>query len=75
MIPGYGDEATWPTFSGAHGDPRESVAPGDEIDQALNLLTEISGQIERARTAVFCRDLATYRLAMCNVLELAASVF
>jgi len=75
MTPGYGDDATWPPFSGAPGDPRESVAPVDEIDQALNLLTEISGQIERARTAVFCRDLETYRLAMCNVLDSAASVF
>ena len=74
-MPGPGDDATWPPFSGAHGDPRESVAPGDEIDQALNLLTEISGQIERARTAVFCRDLETYRLSLCNVLDSAASVF
>jgi len=75
MIPGYGDEATWPPFSGAHGDPREAVAPVDEIDQALNLLTEISSQIERARTAVFCRDRKTYHLAMCNAHDLAGSVF
>ena len=75
MTPGYGDEATWPPFCGANGDPREAVAPVDEIDQALNLLTEISGQIERARTAVFCRDLATYMLSMCNTIELARSVF
>ena len=75
MIPGYGDSATWPEFCGAPGDPRESVAPFDDVDQALNLLAEISGQIERARTAVFCRDLATYRLAMCSAADLAGSVF
>jgi len=75
MMPGYGDSDTWPPSIGAPGDPRESVAPVDEIDQALNLLTEISGQVERARTAVFCRDRKTYHLAMCNAHDLAGSVF
>ncbi len=75
MTPGYGDSATWPPFSGAPGDPREAVAQVDDIDQALNLLSEISGQTERARTAVFCRDMATYRLAMCNTHDLSGSVF
>ena len=71
----YGDSATWPQFSGAPGDPREEVAQVDEIDQAMNLLAEISEQIERARTAVFCRDRKTYHLAMCNAHDLAGSVF
>ena len=75
MMPGYGDSATWSQFSGAPGDPREEVAQVDEIDQAMNLLAEISGQIERARTAVFCRDRKTYHLAMCNAHDLAGSVF
>ena len=71
----YGDSATWPQFSGAPGDPREEVAQVDEIDQAMNLLAEISGQVERARTAAFCRDWETYRLALCNAIDLAGSVF
>ena len=75
MIPGYGDSATWPPFCGTPGDPRESVAPVDEIEQALNLLAEISEQIESARTAVFCRDRKTYHLALCNAHDLAGSVF
>ena len=75
MTPGYGDDATWPPFSGAPGDPRESVAQVDEVEQALNLLTEIGGQTERARTAVFRRDWETYRLALCNAIDLAGSVF
>lgn len=75
MIPGYGDSATWPPFSGAPGDPRESVATADDVEQALNLLAEISGQIERARTAVFCRDWETYRLSLCNAHDLSMSAF
>ena len=75
MIPGYGDSATWPPFGGAPGDPREAVAQVDEIDKALTLLSEISGQVERARTAVFRRDWETYRLALCNAIDLAGSVF
>lgn len=75
MMPGYGDSATWPPFCGTPGDPRESVAPVDEVEQAQNLLAEIRGQIDRAETAVFRRDWETYRLALCNAHHLAMSVF
>ena len=75
MTPGYGDDATWPPFSGAPGDPRESVAQVDEVEQAENLLAKIRGQLFRAETAVFRRDWGAYRLAMCNAAELAGSVF
>ena len=77
MMPGYGDSDsdTWPPFCGANGDPRESVAPVDEVEQAQNLLAEIRGQIDRAETAAFRRDWETYRLALCNAIDLAGSVF
>ena len=75
MMPGYGDEATWPTFSGAPGDPREAVDPVDDVEKAQNLITNIRGQIDRAETAVFRRDWETYRLALCNAIDLAGSVF
>lgn len=75
MIPGYGDEATWPPFSGAPGDPREAVDPVDDVEKAQNLITNIRGQIDRAETAVFRRDWETYRLALCNAIDLAGSVF
>lgn len=75
MIPGYGDSATWPPFCGTPGDPRESVYPEDEVEQAQNLITNIRGQIDRAETAAFRRDWETYRLALCNAIDLAGSVF
>lgn len=74
-MPGPGDDATWPPFSGAPGDPREAVAPVDDVEKAQNLLAEIRGQIDRAETAVFRRDWETYRLALCNAIDLAGSVF
>ena len=75
MTPGYGDEATWPPFSGAPGDPREAVDPVDDVEKAQNLLAKIRCQLFRAETAVFRRDWGAYRLAMCNAAELAGSVF
>ena len=74
-MPGYGDSATWPPFIGAPGDPRESVSPVDEVEQAQNLLAKIRGQIFRAEAAVFRRDWETYGLALCNAIDLAGSVF
>lgn len=76
MLPGYGDEVTWPPYCGSPGDPRETAeSPPDQEDQSQDLLAEIRGQIDRAETAVFRRDWETYRLAMCNVHDLSRSEF
>lgn len=76
MLPGYGDEATWPPYCGSPGDHRETAeSPPDQVEQSQNLLAEIRGQIDRAETAVFRRDWETYRLAMCNTVDLAGSIF
>ena len=73
---GYGDECTWPAFSGTPGDPRISTPePADEVELAQNLLAEIREQLNRAETAVFNRDWQTYRLAVLNAHNLAGSLW
>ena len=75
-LPGFGDEATWPAYCGAHGDPRLSgPEPADEVEQAQDLMGEIREQIDRAEAAVCRRDWQTYRLAILNAHDLAGSLF
>lgn len=76
MMPGYGDEATWPPYCGAPGDPRETAEnPPDQVEQSRDLLAEIRIQLDRADNALFCCDWEGYRLAMCNVADLSESAF
>ncbi len=75
-LPGFGDEATWPKFCGASGDPRlAGSVPRDEVEESQDLLAEIREQIDRAEAAVFRRDWPTYRLAMLNAHDLAGSLW
>ena len=75
-LPGFGDEATWPAYCGAHGDPRLSgPEPAEEVEQAQDLIAEIREQMDRAEASVCRRDEDAFRIAMLNAHDLAGSLF
>lgn len=75
-LPGFGDEATWPAYCGAHGDPRDDDdEPKDDVEEAQDLMGEIRKEIDRAEAAVCLRDWDTYRIAILNAHDLAGSLF